>query len=302
MLLPDMKNALFVCLVQVCFLSACTSSESNRLDTSKADAVAYALDYAEIDEASGLAASVVNKGMLWIHNDSGDEARIFLIDSLGRLQMTVYLDGVIHRDWEDIAVGEGPEKGKAYIYIGEIGDNFSRHEYKYIYRIEEPVYSGKELTVKKVDIITFAIPGGSRDAEALMIDPRTKDLYIFSKGQKAILYRLPYPHSTRDVIMAEQVYKDIPLRKVVAADWSPTGNEILVKTHRRIHYYNVLEGEPLRELLNPKPPALRYVREPQGEGIAYARNGRSYYSVGERAKGYIPELVYYPRLPEQQEK
>jgi hypothetical protein len=33
-----------------------------------------------IDEASGLAVSRLNDNILWVHNDSGDTARIFAID------------------------------------------------------------------------------------------------------------------------------------------------------------------------------------------------------------------------------
>src|SRR5690606_35109604 len=98
-----------------------------------------ALDNPEIDEASGLASRVVDPGMRWADNDSGDDARIFLIDGQGRSRAVVWLKDFSNRDGEDVSVGPGPEEGKSYVYVGEIGDNASRYEYKYLYRIEEPV-------------------------------------------------------------------------------------------------------------------------------------------------------------------
>ncbi|MCW8849578.1 MAG: hypothetical protein OQJ81_06315, partial [Melioribacteraceae bacterium] len=62
----------------------------------------------DIDEASGIASSYKNMGILWTHNDAGGENRIFAIDSNGISRGTYYLNGIENRDWEDIAVGPGP--------------------------------------------------------------------------------------------------------------------------------------------------------------------------------------------------
>jgi hypothetical protein len=285
-----------ICLVMLC----CTSAEhSNYNDTHFSSGVAMGvLDNPKIDEASGLAMSVTNPGMLWTHNDSGDKARIFLIDSLGRYQATVWLEGVNNRDWEDIAVGPGPDATKSYVYIGEIGDNLSRYTYKYIYRIEEPAVpkGKKKLTVQRVDSIKFTLPDGKRDAEALMIDPQTKDLYIFSKREAAVnLYQLAYPQSTTAVMVAERVLTSMPFTSIVAADWSPDGKEILIKNYKQVFYWQRQNHEPVTELLQSPPAILPYGKEPQGESIAFDRAGKGYYTLGEKKKGRMPELMFYKR-------
>src|SRR5690606_20934625 len=61
------------------------------------------MTYKAIDEASGLVAGINNMPYFWTHNDSGDEARIFLLDSAARYKATYYLEGIVARDWEDIA-------------------------------------------------------------------------------------------------------------------------------------------------------------------------------------------------------
>jgi hypothetical protein len=295
-----LANLVSICLVLLC----CSSSEhSNDGDAPFLSGVSMGvLDNPKIDEASGLAMSVTHPGMLWTHNDSGDKARIFLIDSLGRHQATVGFEGISNRDWEDIAVGPGPDATKSYVYIGEIGDNFSRYTYKYIYRIEEPVIpkGKKKLTVLQVDSIKFTLPDGARDAESLMIDPQTKDLYIFSKREKAVnLYRLAYPQSTTTVLEAERVLTGLPFTSIVAADWSPDGKEILIKNYKKVFYWHRQNNEPVTELLQSPPAILPYDREPQGETIAFDRSGKGYYTLSEKAKGRKPELMFYERISDE---
>ncbi|MDL5047669.1 hypothetical protein QQ054_16760 [Oscillatoria amoena NRMC-F 0135] len=168
-----------------------------------------------INEASGMAASIVNPGMLWTHNDSGDKARLFLIDSLGRTMMRVNLAGIKNRDWEDVAAGPGPDSTKTYVYIGEIGDNDARYEFKYIYRIEEPIYKGSDTTLAHVDSIKFVYPDGRRDAETLLVDPLTKDVFVISKREKKVnLYRLPFPQSTAEVMVAEVAAAELDFNRL----------------------------------------------------------------------------------------
>lgn len=261
--------------------------------------IAGVLDSNKIDEASGMVASRTHPGFLWTHNDSGDKARIFLIDSLGRHRATVSLKGISNRDWEDIAVGPGPEKDKTYVYVGEIGDNTARYEYKYIYRFEEPFISVYDTTVEieQVDSIKFKLPDGIRDCEALMIEPDTKDLYIFSKRETAVnVYRLPYPQSTTEITQAEKVLEGLPFTLIVAADWSADGKEILIKDYEQVYYWRRDNHEPITGLLKTQPILLPYHQEPQGESIAFDYFGKGYYTLSEEAKGVKPTLIFYRRI------
>lgn len=255
------------------------------------------LDNPVIDEASGLVASRANTGMLWTHNDSGDKARIFLIDSLGKYQATVWLKGATNRDWEDITLGAGPQPDNTYIYIGEIGDNLAQYPHKAIYRIKEPQFTGDTtISIEEIDSIRFTLPDGERDTEALMIDPDTKDLYIFSKREAAInLYRLPYPQSTTEMMVAEKVLEAMPFTLIVAADWSADGTEILIKDYKQIYYWQRNANQPVKGVLQKKPEVLPYHEEPQGESVAFAIDGSGYYTLSEQAKGVKPTLMFYPR-------
>lgn len=297
LLIMNRISGLFV-VVLVCILQCSESRETRQEGPFEWGVAKGVLDNKKIDEASGLAASRVNPGMFWTHNDSGKRGEIFLIDSLSSHKATFTLEGIVNRDWEDIAVGPGPDSTKSYIYVGEIGDNHSRYEFKYIYRLEEPVFSENEsgLLIKDVDSIKFSLPGGPRDIEALMVDPSSKDLYLFSKRERSInLYRLPYPQPTTETFVGERVIKDLPFSDIVAADWSQDGSEILIKDYGNVYYWKIEKGKSIIETLQSKPEILAYEREPQGESICFDITGKGYYTLSEEVKGIKPELLFYKR-------
>ncbi len=84
---------------------------------------------ADISEASGVVAgrrtSVGSDATpWWVHNDSGDAARVFAIDGSGAVLATVDLDGIQSGDFEDIAAGPGTARSEPpLLYVGDIGNN-----------------------------------------------------------------------------------------------------------------------------------------------------------------------------------
>lgn len=54
-------------------------------------------------EVSGIVASRTRPGSFWVHNDSGDSARLFRIDRRAQVEAEVAVVGARAFDWEDIA-------------------------------------------------------------------------------------------------------------------------------------------------------------------------------------------------------
>lgn len=251
----------------------------------------------KLQEVSGLAASVRNKGYLWTHNDSGNPPEIYLVDEQLQILLTCKLDGVKNRDWEEIAVGPGPDKNKNYLYVADIGDNNAKHNLKYVYRFEEPALSASgsaEIIVRDFDTIIFRLEDGKKDTEAIMIHPETKNLYVLSKREKPVyLYELKFPFSLTDTLTAEKVLS-IPLTQIVAAAISRDGNEILMKNYDNIYYWET-KGKSLPEVLKKEPHLLKYTEEPQGEAIAFNVNGTGFYTLSEKLKGEKTFLYFYQK-------
>lgn len=252
-----------------------------------------------INEASGLAASIVNEGSMWTHNDSGGLPRVFLINENAKLQAIVTLDGVENRDWEDIVVGSGPEAGKSYVYISETGDNEGRHTTKYIYMFEEPVIDsiGNEpsaITIFEFTRIAIEYPDGKRDAETLFIDNHTNDLYIISKREANVnVYIAKYPQLTNKVNILTKL-GSLPYHNVVAGEISLNG-EILLKTYDNVYYWKIEKEENIHQTLSRQPTILSYKPEPQGESITWKRDGSGFFTLSERNGSIVPDLLFYKR-------
>jgi hypothetical protein len=252
----------------------------------------------KLQEVSGLAASARNNGFLWTHNDSGNPAEIYLVDEQLQIRLTCKLHGVKNRDWEEIAVGPGPDKNKSYLYVADIGDNNARHNLKYVYRFEEPVISaqGAEIIVRDFDTIVFQLEDGKKDAEAIMIHPATKNLYVLSKRERPVyLYELKFPFSLKDTLTAEKVLS-IPLTQIVSAAISTDGKEILMKNYDNIYYWET-KGKSLLEVLRKEPHLLKYTEEPQGEAIAFNLSGTGFYTLSEKLQGEKTFLYFYQKKP-----
>jgi hypothetical protein len=253
-----------------------------------------------IDEASGLAASRLNPGVLWTHNDSGDKPRLFALNAKGAHLGIYDLLGAEARDWEDMAIGPGPKPGRHYLYVADCGDNKARHDIKTIYRLPEPRLRPDQIAIESalsgVEAIRFRYPNGPRDAETLLVDPATADIYIVSKREQSVhLYRAAFPQSTSSVITLESLGK-LALTDVTAGDVSADANEILIKTYGTVLYWQRLPDQDLGEALLGKPSRLPYYPEPQGESIAWQAEGKGYFTLSEERDGIPAMLYFYPRL------
>ena len=244
----------------------------------------------ELPEASGLAPSHVNPGMIWTHNDSGDLPRIFLLEpATGRILSTVYLEGIENRDWEDIATGPGPD-GTPYVFIGEIGDNRRVYDKKHIHYFPEPKLNSEVDTIREFGTYSFNLPDEKRDSEALTIDPETRDILLFSKWEpRVVVYKIPFREG--DYGQIETLGK-VGFTLVVAAEISPAGNELLLKTYEYIFLITREEGQSWAEaILGNSSKSLPYKVEKQGESICWDMDAKGYYTLSEQ----VPELYYARR-------
>ncbi|MCY7352740.1 MAG: PE-PGRS family protein [Cytophagaceae bacterium] len=252
------------------------------------------LDAPNLREASGLTASRANQSLLWALNDSGDGARVFLIGPDGKQRAEYQLEGATNRDWEDMASTE--ISGVKTVFVGDIGNNINQNSTQSIYSFAEPTFSGATSgKISSVARIEFKYPDGSHNSEALLVDHQTKDLYIVTKQQTgARLYRLPYPQSTNGVVTAEAL-GELPVNNLTAGDISPDNQEVILRNYEEVLYWKRGSGEALAATLRRAPVRLPYLREPQGEGLAFAADGSGYFTISEVAEGIQARLFFYKR-------
>jgi hypothetical protein len=289
---------IFVVAISILMVACSSKEQSNNQSDGFLPGVKLAeLNNKKLKEISGIAASVNNPTLLWAHNDSGNGADIFLLDDHLDVKLICSLDGVENRDWEDIAVGPGPDPSKSYVYVADIGDNEAQYQYKYIYRFEEPVLNStqsEEVTISTFDRITFQLPDAKKDTETLLLDPKTKNLYIVSKREEPVfLYELNYPYNKEDTLVADKLMS-LPFTQIVGGDFAANGHEILMKNYNQIYYWNS-SAKSMTDVFKENPVEIPYEAEPQGESIAWATDGSGFYTLSEEKKKEKSYLYFYKR-------
>ncbi|MDP7028090.1 MAG: hypothetical protein QF380_06765, partial [Candidatus Marinimicrobia bacterium] len=269
------------------------------------------IDLDEINEASGIVASRKNGNVFWTHNDSDGENCVYAFNQNGENLGQYYLSNCTLRDWEDIAIGPSEIDGEFFIYVADIGDNYAQYNEKNIYRFIEPNVDSNQqpqiFTISEVETISFVYPDQPRDAETILVDPLTQDIYVVSKREEFVnLYRLPYPQSTIDVIipdltMSLDIYPEEDNEGelaswVVGGDISSDGLEILLKSYAHIFYFNRNSNQTIEYALSQPPLQVPYFIEPQGEAVAWHHQGFGYFTLSEETFGIDAHLYFYPRI------
>lgn len=237
----------------------------------------------EIHEASGLALSRRDQSILWTHNDSGRPV-VYAVGIDGKIRSRVQITGADVDDWEDIAVA--PCQQGSCLYIADIGDNKEARGRIGVYRVPEPAPGETVTQLAQAFYATY--PDRPQDAETLFVGPNGR-LYIVTKGEGSpiSIYRYPerlVPGATtkleRVATLARKVDKDL---RITDGDITWDGKWIGLRTLDAVEFYranDLLRGAP-------SPPIeldLSGLREPQGEGLAFARDG-TIYLAGEGGDG-----------------
>lgn len=246
-----------------------------------------------IEEASGIADSKINSGYLWIHEDSGSRPHIWLLKKDGTSLKSIAINGATNIDWEDMGLGKGPDGSKNYLYLADIGDNGLSRTHYTIYRFEEP--ASTRTIVENHDKITFKYPDGPRNAEAILIDNVSKDIYVITKSDNpSQIYKIAYPQSTTAINQAVPVGQ-LTFGGVTGAAISADGKEIIIKTYPALSYFSRNSGQSIEQSLNKPWVNLSYQIEPQGEAVAFASDNSGVFTMSEKGFSGSVKLYFYKR-------
>jgi hypothetical protein len=268
------------------------------------------LDNPKIMEASGIGASRKNPGYFWVTNDSDPSGPIlYLIDSLGKGKKEYVLGGAKQRDWEDLAV-VGESDGSATVYVADFGDNFLDNTNHTIYWFKDLKITTNPYTVlTDVNKLTFRLPDGFHDMETLLIDQKTKDIFVISKRENnKRLYKIPAANvlngSTVTAEFIEELAFSVPFTNdlkiqqayyLTGGSVSPDNSEILIRNYIGVFYWKRKTGESIPDALLRGAKAVPYKLEPQGEGITFSHDGSAYYTISESPDLTPAHLYYYKK-------
>lgn len=260
-----------------------------------------------IKESSGLAASRANPGIYWTHNDSGDGPFLYAFDREGRSYGRWRVRGATHIDWEDMAIGPGPRRGRWYLYIGDIGDNAMRRNGVVVYRVEEPRVAGPkacrpECATARAAVLRLRYPDGPHDAESLLVHPTTGDLYVVTKGArrrpetrvyKASAAALSGGRATLSLVATlgiPETFFTMLAGGITGGGNSPDGRSVVLSDYFRAYEARLPAGARFDAIWNQPFTTIPLGLGFQVEGICYRADGKAIMAVSEGTAAPLLEI------------
>jgi hypothetical protein len=262
-------------------------------------------------EISGITASKSQPGVFWIHNDSGNSSDLYAVNASGDLLLRVILNNVPNWDYEDIAMGPGPDGSTDYIYIADVGANQLGRDTVRIFRLEEPKVQGGTITIPEADVERFVFAYGNptgpgtvnRNAEAMAVDPITGDVVVIEKALRTIdgiiamswVYRIRQHELVEgQTIIAEPVvaarmrYDGETTRASTAAEFSHDGKVLFVKNWNEVMAWPRNAGQTIFQALAQNRETDCVSNGPPGEAITVGAEASALYSITE---GNTPNIT-----------
>jgi hypothetical protein len=245
--------------------------------------------------------------VLFSHNDSGTSSDVYAFSLDGSLIATLNLAGALSEDWEDIGVGPGPEAGKSYLYVADIGDNDRiRTTSIVVQRALEPELGASDRARRlslPFQSLYFSYPDEPHNAETLLVDPLSGDLYIATKGdaEGSRVYLARAPHSTTAITPLEYVttlaFGTTPLTGsplATGGSVAPDGSALLIRTYDGVFLWPRAPGTSLGDALLGEPCPLPVAKEGQGEGVTFGADAWSYFTIGEGDSPTLSRVLLSP--------
>ena len=215
------------------------------------------LAHEELSEVSGIVKST-RGDFYWVHNDSGDEPRVFAIDAEGTplrppfLRVTVEdwqghaIDNATHFDWEDIALSDG------VLYIADVGNNGNARRDLGVYVVNEPdplaipnMRALRYVPVRYPDQTDYPGDIWHFDCEAVFLADGKLHFLTKHRQSRRIsegapgtkLYRLDTQNADRENVLTLIGRRD-DVSQVTGADLSPDGARLAVSTYTTLWIFD----------------------------------------------------------------
>ena len=274
----------------------------------------------EVLETSGLENGP--NGWFWTHNDSGNPATLFCIDTTGTIQRSVAVIGDSNVDWEEVAKDD-----EGNLYIGNFGNNSLNRTDLRIVKI--PSIDTCTVVAHVTDTINFSYPDqsafpptdgyGNFDMEAMFHYQNA--LHLFSKDRSnpasgySKHYTLPDVGGTYVATLVDSVAVGHTsfVFSVTAADISDDGSQVALLTSDRIWLFDNYTGtdffggdvsELMLSVFSQKEGicfknGFLYVTDEQSFGLGgkmYRIHPGLFVSVREELNGIEIQPIYDPNL------
>lgn len=233
-----------------------------------------------VAESSGVAVSRRYPGVLWTHNDSGNEAVVYATNLAGEDLGRYTVPGAKNDDWEDVALAPCPGQTHPCWYLADTGDNNEHRKHAGLYLVPEPdqppTPAGDRAPARVAPRgrhVVIRYPDRPRDVEALWVNP-DGSVELVTKGTSGpiLRYLIPAAGLTGNAVTPDLV-DTLPIvprraigRLVTGAAISPSGNRVVIRTYTELYFFHRQDD---RHLSPEGGPCWLGALQPQGEGVAF---------------------------------
>lgn len=217
-----------------------------------------------VSETSGLILAE-KQDAFWTHNDGGNPAELYEVNSDGKITSTVKLPKLVNIDWEDIT-----KDTKGNLYIADVGNNQNYRQDLAIYKLNpnRPNHY-QSIQLKYADQRNFPPPPNEQNFDCEAIAWHKNKLYLFSKNRSTTnryvkLYSVPDTVGNYVATVQDSVYSRA---MVTAADISPNGKTLALLTYGKVLLFDITE-----EMNFSKPTYCIKLAKSQSEAIAFVNN------------------------------
>jgi hypothetical protein len=228
-----------------------------------------------------------------MHNDSGGGPFVYATDLGGANLGSFEIDAPAF-DWEDMAIGPGPDPLVDYLYLGDIGDNLHFRPSATVHRVPEPIPDDAGGLITDVASFDLVYPEPGFDSEAMLVDPVSGDLLLVTKGNAgdpADIYRAPSAQLVDGGKVQLELVGTFNLESgafVTGADIDATGAAIVFRGYNQVWLWERTDLG-FRDTFAAEPCRTPSTAEVQGEAIAFASEGFSYITISE---GQNPDINF----------
>jgi hypothetical protein len=261
-----------------------------------------AIDFSDDDdvaEVSGLVASPTTPELLWLHNDSGDVARLVAVTTSGTVLGSVLLPEVTAIDFEDAAVAPCPDGSGPCLWIADTGDNLAddpalARTSLNLLAIPEPVVDVSapfgERVADNVWSFPFTVQGGPANIEAVVVTTSGDAAVLFEKrADDARILRLPLSLAAAGTMGEATISgrfdtpgNTVALRVATGADLHVDGRQLLLRTYEAVYLADLDDGVAVDGVLATDFVRLYAPLEAQGEVVSFDADGTGIWTSSEQ--------------------
>ena len=261
------------------------------------------IESGDVVESSGLAVSLCQNDVLWTHNDAGDDAFLFAMNTAGKNLGTYRVANAQNDDWEDLATFKGPD-GNCYLYIGDIGNNKLERAELRIYRVKEPIVSAagassnrkNALPTDPADVSVFKYQDTPHNAETLLVQPLTGEVYVLTKrldGPSLVFKFMPNFGSVAPITaqkVGEVSVPAVPNGLLTSGAISADAKRVVLCDYSAGYELSSPNATSFDEIWKAKPVPIDLGNRKHGEAISFASDGKSIIGTNEGKKAEIFEV------------